>query len=112
VKRILLASLVVCLGALAACGPQRPSRKFQQKLVILGFDGMDPRLVQKWMDAGRLPNMKKLAARGGGVRPLGTTHSLESPPKSGSFATGITLAATSTIPDPRHGSRTCPIWAW
>ena len=88
-KRILLASLVVCLGAVAACGPRRPPRKFQQKLVILGFDGMDPRLVQKWMDEGKLPNMKKLAARGSGVRPLGTTHSPESPTAWASFATGM-----------------------
>ncbi len=88
-KRILLPLLVVCLSILAACGPRRPPQKFQQKLVILGFDGMDPRLVQKWMDEGKLPNMKKLAARGGGVRPLGTTHSPESPTAWASFATGV-----------------------
>ena len=63
--------------------------KFQQKLVILGFDGMDPRLVQKWMDEGKLPNMQKLAKRGSGVRPLGTTHSPESPTAWASFATGV-----------------------
>ena len=50
---------------------------------------MDPRLVQKWMDEGKLPNMKKLAARGSGVRPLGTTHSPESPTAWASFATGV-----------------------
>ena len=88
-KRLLLVSLVVCLSAVAACGPRRPPQKFQQKLVILGFDGMDPRLVQKWMDEGKLPNMKKLAARGSGVRPLGTTHSPESPTAWASFATGV-----------------------
>ena len=63
--------------------------KFQQKLVILGFDGMDPRLVQKWMDEGKLPNMQKLAKRGSGVRPLATTHSPESPTAWASFATGV-----------------------
>lgn len=88
-KRILLTSLVVCLGVEAACGPRRAPRKFQQKLVILGFDGMDPRLVQKWMAEGKLPNMKTLAARGSGVRPLGTTHSPESPTAWASFATGM-----------------------
>ena len=88
-KRILLASVVVCLGALVACNGRRPPEKFHQKLVILGFDGMDPRLVQKWMDEGKLPNMKKLARGGSGVHPLETTHSPESPTAWASFATGV-----------------------
>ena len=41
------------------------------------------------MDEGKLPNMKTLAARGSGVRPLGTTHSPESPTAWASFATGM-----------------------
>jgi predicted AlkP superfamily phosphohydrolase/phosphomutase len=89
VKRLTLALLVVSLGTAAACGPRRPPEKFKQKLVILGFDGMDPRLVHKWMDEGKLPNMKKLAAAGSGIRPLGTTHSPESPTAWASFATGV-----------------------
>ena len=80
--------LVLCLAA-PACGPGRAPEKFQQKLVILGFDGMDPRLVQRFMDQGRLPNMQKLAKQGGGVHPLGTTHSPESPTAWASFATGV-----------------------
>jgi hypothetical protein len=88
VKRILIVSLVLCLTAVA-CGTRRPPQKFQQKLVILGFDGMDPRLVQKWIGEGKLPNMKKLATRGSGVRDLGTTHSPESPTAWASFATGV-----------------------
>ena len=81
--------LVVCLGAAGACSGGRPPEKFKQKLVILGFDGMDPRLVQRWMDQGRLPNMQKLAKLGSGVQPLGTTHSPESPTAWASFATGV-----------------------
>ncbi len=30
------------------------------KILILGVDGMDPRLSKKMMDAGRMPNLKKL----------------------------------------------------
>jgi len=89
VKRSLTALLAVCLGAIVACGTRRPPAKFHQKLVILGFDGMDPRLVQKWMDEGKLPNMRKLATSGSAVRPLGTTHSPESPTAWASFATGV-----------------------
>jgi predicted AlkP superfamily phosphohydrolase/phosphomutase len=50
---------------------------------------MDPRLVQRWMDQGKLPNMQKLSQRGGGVRPLVTTKSPESPTAWASFATGV-----------------------
>jgi len=89
VKRFLLALLIAGVGAALACGTGRPPEKFRQKLVILGFDGMDPRLVQRWMDEGKLPNMKKLASRGSGVRRLETTHSPESPTAWASFATGV-----------------------
>lgn len=88
-KRLLTSLLVVCLGAAMSCGGGRPAEKFKQKLVILGFDGMDPRLVKRWMDEGRLPNIQKLAKQGGGVHPLGTTHSPESPTAWASFATGV-----------------------
>jgi predicted AlkP superfamily phosphohydrolase/phosphomutase len=81
--------LLVAGAGLLACGRGRPPEKFQQKLVILGFDGMDPRLVQQYMDAGRLPNMQKLARMGSGIRRLGTTHSPESPTAWASFATGV-----------------------
>src|SRR5438067_10213082 len=50
---------------------------------------MDPRLVQKWMDEGKLPNLKKLSGRSGGVHALETTHSPESPTAWASFATGV-----------------------
>ena len=53
---------------------------------MLGFDGMDPRLVQKWIDEGKLPNMRKLAK-------LGSLQRLETTPSPdasawASFATG------------------------
>ena len=88
VQRILTSLLIASLGAWA-CGRERPSERFPQKIVILGFDGLDPRLVQRYMDEGKLPNMRKLAKEGGGVHALGTTHSPESPTAWASFATGV-----------------------
>ena len=88
-KSLLLALLVVSLGTVVACGRRHAPEKFRQKLVILGFDGMDPRLVQKWMDEGKLPNLKKLGSASGGVHRLQTTHSPESPTAWASFATGV-----------------------
>src|SRR4051795_5753779 len=67
---------------------RRPVSKYSQRLVILGFDGMDPALVARWIKEGQLPNMAKLAAQGG-LHALGTTHSPESPTAWASFATGV-----------------------
>ena len=63
-------------------------RLYSQKLVILGFDGMDPHLVERWMQEGKLPNLSALAKKGG-MFPLATTHSPESPTAWASFATGV-----------------------
>ena len=89
VKRILILLTILLVGTGAACGTGRPRETFRQKLVILGFDGMDPRLVRKWMNERKLPNLKKLAERGGGMQTLETTHSPESPTAWASFATGV-----------------------
>src|SRR6266513_1665708 len=89
VKRILILLTILLVGTGAACGTGRPPETFRQKLVILGFDGMDPRLVRKWMNERKLPNLKKLAERGGGMQTLETTHSPESPTAWASFATGV-----------------------
>jgi predicted AlkP superfamily phosphohydrolase/phosphomutase len=88
VKRVLSALLIVCV-AWSGCGRGHAPERFQQKLVILGFDGMDPRLVERYMAEGRLPNMQKLAQAGSGVQRLATTHSPESPTAWASFATGV-----------------------
>jgi predicted AlkP superfamily phosphohydrolase/phosphomutase len=79
--------LVVGLAAAAACTSSTPDSRFKQKLVILGFDGMDPRLVEQWMAEGKLPNMASLAQQGGSYR-LQTTASPESPTSWSSFAIG------------------------
>ena len=86
-----LVAVALVAGALAsagACAGRRSQGKFSQKLVILGFDGMDPALLQRWMSEGQLPNLARLAQRGG-MYPLGTTHSPESPTSWASFATGV-----------------------
>jgi len=65
-----------------------PPSRYWQKMVILGFDGMDPDLVRQLVQNGRLPNFKRLIDQGG-LYPLGTTHSAESPTAWASFATGV-----------------------
>jgi predicted AlkP superfamily phosphohydrolase/phosphomutase len=79
---------VVGIGVVAACAPARPDSRFTQKLVILGFDGMDPDLVERYAAQGKLPNIRKLMDQGG-LHRLETTHSPESPTAWASFATGV-----------------------
>jgi predicted AlkP superfamily phosphohydrolase/phosphomutase len=110
--------------AVALCSPacsgtsRRGPSKVDKKLVILGFDGMDPHLLQKWMSEGKLPNISKLAAQGG-FYPLQTTHSPESPTAWASFATGVNAGkhniydflvrdTTSYLPDLGMVTRTPP----
>ncbi len=77
------------------CGTSQTTRPVVQsetrqegRLVVLGFDGVDPRWVRRWVDEGRLPNMKRLMERAGAYRPLGTTNPPQSPVAWSTFATG------------------------
>ena len=93
-------SLIAALAAVAAVAivvattqtsllrNRRPASQYTQRLVVLGFDGMDPSVTAKWIREGKLPNLKRLADQGG-MYPLGTTPSPESPTAWASFATGV-----------------------
>ena len=118
--RVLALALVAITACSLSCSgtARRGDSRFTQKLVILGFDGMDPHLLKKWMHEGRLPNISALA-KGGGMFPLQTTHSPESPTAWASFATGVNAGkhniydflirdTTSYIPDLGMVTRTPP----
>lgn len=57
------------------------------KIIVLGFDGTNPDLVEKWIQEGNLPNLETLRSQGTFVR-LATTNPAESPVAWASFATG------------------------
>jgi predicted AlkP superfamily phosphohydrolase/phosphomutase len=57
------------------------------RVVILGFDGMDPVIAQDMMAAGRLPNLAKLR-EAGTFMPLATSCPAMSPVAWSSFMTG------------------------
>jgi len=87
--RILLALLF--LTAWAGCdGLEQPTAPTadRPKIVVLGFDGVDPGFLKEGMDAGKLPNLKKLAAEGT-FAPLGSTNPPQSPVAWSTFATGM-----------------------
>jgi predicted AlkP superfamily phosphohydrolase/phosphomutase len=80
--RVLLGSVWLALAAPA------PAAAAAKKVVVLGIDGMDPKLLQTFVDQGRLPNFKALMAEGD-FRPLQTTMPPQSPVAWSTFITGM-----------------------
>lgn len=79
------------LIALAAAQPVAPAAQAAQpagkgRVVILGFDGVEPSIAEKMMDAGELPNLSKLREKGT-YRPLNTANPPQSPTAWSSFTT-------------------------
>ncbi|OCB00651.1 alkaline phosphatase family protein [Clostridium beijerinckii] len=61
-----------------------------QKLLVLGVDGMDPRVSQKFLKEGKMPNLKKLIERGSAredLRQIGAIPTI-TPPCWTTLATG------------------------
>jgi predicted AlkP superfamily phosphohydrolase/phosphomutase len=59
-----------------------------RRLIVVGLDGQDPRLTDRFMDQGILPNFAKLAEQGSYSR-LRTTFPSVSPVAWSSFSTGV-----------------------
>jgi predicted AlkP superfamily phosphohydrolase/phosphomutase len=59
-----------------------------KRIVILGFDGMDPELTERFIKEGKLPNLARLREHGT-FRPLATTLPPISPVAWSSFLTGV-----------------------
>ena len=57
------------------------------KVLVLGFDGIDPHLAQIWMKEGLLPHFEKLRQQGD-FSPLRTSHPPQSPVAWSNFITG------------------------
>lgn len=83
---------------LAGCGGRRhdardggsTSARSAGRLVILGFDGVDPRWLDRWVGEGKLPTLARLVAASGGqsYRRLASTIPPQSPVAWATFATG------------------------
>jgi len=62
-----------------------------KKVIFLGLDGLDPRLTERFMAEGKLPNFVRLKETGG-FRYLRTTFPSLSPVAWSTFATGVNPA--------------------
>ncbi len=78
------------LISLIRTGSTRKNQKIK-KLVILGLDGLDPQLVERYSADGKLPNLEKLGQQGC-FYPLKTTTPSISPVAWSSFSTGVNPA--------------------
>jgi predicted AlkP superfamily phosphohydrolase/phosphomutase len=58
------------------------------KVLVLGFDGMDPKLLQEFMDEGLMPHFTRFLEQGAQFQPLGTTIPPQSPVAWSSFTSG------------------------
>lgn len=81
-------------AALSAVGPApffvrsaHAGRAAGRRVIVLGFDGVDPLLCELMMKQGRLPNLSRLRARGG-YRRLGTSNPPQSPVAWANFING------------------------
>lgn len=83
-----LAGLLALAVLLAACGGGSSHQSEGPRMIVLGVDGMDPGLAQKFMDEGKMPNFKRLAEMGS-FQPLGTSIPPLSPVAWSNFMTGL-----------------------
>ncbi len=73
--------------ALAAAGCGAPREAAGPGLFVLGVDGMDPEILDRLMEEGRMPSFARLA-REGSYQRLGTSNPPQSPVAWSNFVTG------------------------
>jgi len=87
----LLAAVLLCGGAvvvwLAERRHARQAPAGPRRVVVLCLDGLDPLLLRRYMEQGRLPSFRRLA-RAGVFHELRTTNPPQSPVAWASFITG------------------------
>ena len=83
----------------------------QQKVIVLGFDGVDARYTEQWMNEGKLPNLARLRAQGT-FRPLLPTTPAQTPVSWSTFSTGIDPGRTGIFDFLRRDPKTyLPVFA-
>jgi predicted AlkP superfamily phosphohydrolase/phosphomutase len=73
---------------LPSCRSARSEWQGDQRLIVLGIDGMDPQLLRQFMREGKMPNFAKLAAQGD-FRELTTSIPPQSPVAWSNLITGM-----------------------
>lgn len=79
---LFIVSLILIIGVI-----MNKKSTFDKKIIILGFDGLSPKIAESMMEKGELPNFNKLKEMGS-YRHLLTTNPSQSPVAWAGFATG------------------------
>jgi predicted AlkP superfamily phosphohydrolase/phosphomutase len=83
----------------------------KEKVIVLGFDGVDARYTEQWMNEGKLPNLANLRAQGT-FRPLRPTVPAQTPVSWSTFSTGIDPGRTGIFDFLRRDPKTyLPVFA-
>src|SRR5260370_3421823 len=112
-KVLTLVFALVCPMAALAARPANgsPSGGAPSKVIVLGFDGVDARYTEQWMNEGKLPNLARLRAEGT-FRPLRPTVPAQTPVSWSTFSTGIDPGRTGIFDFLRRDPKTyLPVFA-
>jgi predicted AlkP superfamily phosphohydrolase/phosphomutase len=105
IRAMVRAFFLSCIVALAV------GSHAQQKVIVVGFDGVDARYTERWMNEGKLPNLAKLRANGT-FRPLLPTTPAQTPVSWSTFSTGIDPGRTGIFDFLRRDPKTyMPVFA-
>jgi predicted AlkP superfamily phosphohydrolase/phosphomutase len=80
--------LLVAVAILPSCRSAPAQSHSDQRLIILGIDGMDPQLLHRFMREGKMPNFAKLETEGD-FRQLTTSIPPQSPVAWSNLITGM-----------------------
>jgi predicted AlkP superfamily phosphohydrolase/phosphomutase len=87
--RFALLALLLLAGALSLLSCQRVSQwRGHNKLIVLGIDGMDPQLLKRFIQEGKMPNFATLMQQGA-FRELTTSVPPQSPVAWSNLITGM-----------------------
>jgi predicted AlkP superfamily phosphohydrolase/phosphomutase len=87
-------ALILAAALAGVAFSDSPSRAApRERVYILGFDGMDPDVVDRLIAQGKLPNFAWMKQHGA-MRRLGTTNPAQSPVAWSSFSTGMNPGKT------------------
>src|SRR5262249_25633431 len=82
-------SIVLIRLAQLARSFQIPTRnRKMKKVIVIGLDGFEPKIVEPMLNKGELPNLARLRDKGGFSR-IQTTYPAQTPVAWSTFATGM-----------------------